>query len=448
MSRRRLLAFLAVFAQLAVGVLFLRSGCSDARPRATEGSSTVYDPRSYYQLVNTAIAPHLDYCPLYADTTQFAGADRTDAELQALLDRVTTENGGTPEVSTDDGDGTSPACDCGSRRISAWFCLRDEAERDRIERYARMSPLGEDLAIPSRWRKEWRADGSAGGSEEPRVRVELTEGIHRQPLPGSRMQSQYEGTIYYRPAGPGVVLVDGGGNERLIGGGKGTVRADMDEWRKQQERAVADGPRRFFFHGDALGLYRAGSGSLDDRITLKTGLGADPLLVIVKQRTGDFGVSIDGAPLRSDDVRWILGLHPLQEIDLRWERHEPLMLRVLDRRAGVLSEMRFAGREGKRVFDEESGIDDYVRRYAELCPGRPLSLEIIVTQPRIFAYQDPKFWDNYRQTPAWEFARFVKLVESGKARPKQPPAPKEFAAERERQDLEASLEYTKKLIHF
>src|SRR5947209_12889616 len=97
--------------------------------------------------------------------------------------------------------------------------------------------------------------------------------------------------------------------------------------------------------------------------------------------------------------------------------------------------------------DGNIGIDSYVRRYAELCPGRPLSLEIIVTQPRIFAYKDPKFWDSYERTPAWEFARFVKLVESGTARPQQAPVPKELAAERERQDLEASVAYTKKLIH-
>ncbi len=100
-----------------------------------------------------------------------------------------------------------------------------------------------------------------------------------------------------------------------------------------------------------------------------------------------------------------------------------------------------------RMGDGNIGIDEYVRRYAELCPGRPLSLEIIVTQPRIFAYNDPKFWDSYRQTPAWEFARFAQLVQNGKPRPKQPGVPKELVAERERQDLEASLEYTKKLIH-
>ena len=100
-----------------------------------------------------------------------------------------------------------------------------------------------------------------------------------------------------------------------------------------------------------------------------------------------------------------------------------------------------------RMGDGNVGIDDYVRRYAQLCPGRALSLEIIVTQPRIFAYDEPAFWDSYRQTPAWEFARFVKLVERGKPRPKQPPVAREVAAERESLDLEASVEYTKNLIH-
>ena len=37
-----------------------------------------------------------------------------------------------------------------------------------------------------------------------------------------------------------------------------------------------------------------------------------------------------------------------------------------------------------RMGDGNIGIDDYVRKYTELCPGRALSLEIIVTQPRIF----------------------------------------------------------------
>ena len=60
------------------------------------------------------------------------------------------------------------------------------------------------------------------------------------------------------------------------------------------------------------------------------------------------------------------------------------------------------------------GIDDYCRKYAELCPGRALSLESIVMGPRIFAYRDPKFWDAYRDIPAWNFERFAEIAEAGK----------------------------------
>ena len=83
----------------------------------------------------------------------------------------------------------------------------------------------------------------------------------------------------------------------------------------------------------------------------------------------------------------------------------------------------------------------------DLCPGRALSLEVIVTQPRIFAFAEPKFWDAYRRTPAWEFERFLAIAEKGKPVPKQPPAPKELAAQREREDLEASLQYAHKLLN-
>jgi len=100
-----------------------------------------------------------------------------------------------------------------------------------------------------------------------------------------------------------------------------------------------------------------------------------------------------------------------------------------------------------RMGEGNVGIDRYVRRYLELCPGRALSLEIIVTGPRIFAFRDPKFWENYRRTPAWEFARFLAIADAGTPRPKLEPVPKEQAAQREREDLEASLQYTKRLLN-
>ena len=58
-------------------------------------------------------------------------------------------------------------------------------------------------------------------------------------------------------------------------------------------------------------------------------------------------------------------------------------------------------------------MEDYIREFAAKCPGRALSLEVIVTGPRFYNYRDPKFWDAYRRTPAWEFARFLALAEKG-----------------------------------
>lgn len=99
------------------------------------------------------------------------------------------------------------------------------------------------------------------------------------------------------------------------------------------------------------------------------------------------------------------------------------------------------------------GIDRWVRRYAELCPGKPLSLEIIETrQPRIHNYLDPAFWTNYPATPAAEFARFLKLAREGSPRyPADPPrgakpdsaAFKAFAVEQERAALDRSIAYCK-----
>ena len=79
-------------------------------------------------------------------------------------------------------------------------------------------------------------------------------------------------------------------------------------------------------------------------------------------------------------------------------------------------------------------------------PGRPLSLEIIVTGPRYFNYRDPKFWDAYRSMPAWEFARFMALVEKGTPQPAPPRLSQEAAIVKEREDLEASMTWTQALL--
>jgi sugar phosphate isomerase/epimerase len=90
-------------------------------------------------------------------------------------------------------------------------------------------------------------------------------------------------------------------------------------------------------------------------------------------------------------------------------------------------------------------IDSYVRKYVQLCPGKALSLESILLGPRIFKYRNPDFWDGYRQTRAWEFERYVEIAERGKPY-KEEPWEAGDEQRREREALDESLSYTKKLV--
>ncbi len=95
-----------------------------------------------------------------------------------------------------------------------------------------------------------------------------------------------------------------------------------------------------------------------------------------------------------------------------------------------------------RMGEGNVDIAGYVKKYAELCPGRALSLESIVFGPRKFAFRKREFWDNYRDIPAWEFQRYLEIAERGKPSPDVPwEGPNQ--AERERADLEASLAWVK-----
>ncbi len=104
------------------------------------------------------------------------------------------------------------------------------------------------------------------------------------------------------------------------------------------------------------------------------------------------------------------------------------------------------------------GIDDYIRKYVTLCPGKAVSLEVIVSgTPRMFNYRDPQAWEIFSTTPAWEFARFLALCDKGTPRPLPPPGqgrggggaaggrgagPNLEAQKRNLDDVEASLKWT------
>jgi 3-oxoisoapionate decarboxylase len=97
-----------------------------------------------------------------------------------------------------------------------------------------------------------------------------------------------------------------------------------------------------------------------------------------------------------------------------------------------------------RMGDGNVDIGRWLRSYIERCPGRALSLEIIVIpEPRIHAHRRPGFWDAYRRTPAWEFDRFEALADTGTP---YLAAPAANPAAREREDVEASLQWTKTFV--
>ncbi|MEO7190310.1 MAG: sugar phosphate isomerase/epimerase [Vicinamibacterales bacterium] len=77
-----------------------------------------------------------------------------------------------------------------------------------------------------------------------------------------------------------------------------------------------------------------------------------------------------------------------------------------------------------RMGDGNMGMEEYIRAYVQKCPGKPVSLEVIVQGAnawRIFNYRDPAAWALFQNTPAWEFARLLSLAEKGV--PKELPPP-------------------------
>ena len=92
----------------------------------------------------------------------------------------------------------------------------------------------------------------------------------------------------------------------------------------------------------------------------------------------------------------------------------------------------------------------YIKRFAELCPGVPVQLEIISEFARSFPYLKENFWPPYRKVRAPEFARFVALAKRGK-----PVAPFKIVEGRDKKlatqeyqkaELERSLKYCREVL--
>jgi 3-oxoisoapionate decarboxylase len=153
------------------------------------------------------------------------------------------------------------------------------------------------------------------------------------------------------------------------------------------------------------------------------------------------GTDFVGACLDSGNPLWVL-----EDPHVTLEALAPYVLTSHVRDTIVWRIPEGAAVQWVRMGDGNIGIDSYVKRYLELCPGKALTLEIIVTGPRKYPYFDPKFWDAYRNVPASNFARFVSLVDKGVAPPAAPPVGKNEIPQRQKEDLEASLKWLKAFL--
>jgi sugar phosphate isomerase/epimerase len=100
-----------------------------------------------------------------------------------------------------------------------------------------------------------------------------------------------------------------------------------------------------------------------------------------------------------------------------------------------------------RMGDGNMGMEDYIRSYVDKCPGKAVSLEVIVSgNPRNVDYANPQFWNIYKNTPAWEFARFLALADKGTPKPAPAADPAVTRQQQNLADVEASIQWTQAFL--
>lgn len=146
-----------------------------------------------------------------------------------------------------------------------------------------------------------------------------------------------------------------------------------------------------------------------------------------------------GACLDAGNALWAM-----EDPHLTLETLAPYMLTSHTRDSAVRRVGDGAEVAWTRMGEGNIRIDRYIDTFLARCPDRPLTLEIIVMPaPRPLPFRRPDFWEGYRQTPAWEFQRFLELLDSAKAVP-LPEGTVDAAAELA--NVEASIDWTRAFL--
>ncbi len=159
----------------------------------------------------------------------------------------------------------------------------------------------------------------------------------------------------------------------------------------------------------------------------------------VEMLVREAGTDITGVCLDSGNPLWTL-----EDPHYTLETLHPYVLTSHTRDTMVWNTRDGAAVTWVRMGEGNVGIRDYMLRFAELCPGKALSLESIVFGPRQYPWRKREFWRTYEDVQAASFSRFLTIAETGKPTP-------DYAFNRgvelEREDLEASLAYVRELFH-
>jgi 3-oxoisoapionate decarboxylase len=162
----------------------------------------------------------------------------------------------------------------------------------------------------------------------------------------------------------------------------------------------------------------------------------------LKRLVEDAGSDLVGVCLDSGNPVWTI-----EDPHLTLETLAPYVLTSHMRDSALWNTPEGAAVRWTRMGEGNIGMESYLRTYIEKCPGRAVSLEIIVTpQPRLFNYRTPEFWEIYRNTPAWEFARFLVLCEKGQPAIEPAADPAVTPAARQLANVEASIRWTQAFL--
>ena len=233
-------------------------------------------------------------------------------------------------------------------------------------------------------------------------------------------------------------------------------RAARENDRRREDRPVADRP------GRAGKLGRPASGGIDRHIdeTVKVlkntrSRARDAgIKIAIENHAGDMqarelkrliedaGSDVAGVCLDSGNPVWTI-----EDPHLTLDTLAPYVLTSHMRDSALWNTPEGAAVRWTRMGEGNIGMERYIRTYIEKCPGRAVSLEVIVTpQPRMFNYRSPEFWELYRNTPAWEFARFLALCDKGKPTLEPPADPAVTPAARQLANVEASIRWTQAFL--